>query len=163
MTRYYFALAAMAACGLFATPATAAQVTAAASVNVVKPVALTKLQDLDFGTLTFSSFTGTRTVVLSRAGARTCAIDIVCSGVPKAARFNVQGTNRLIVLISVTGGTLSNGTDSIPFTPDAPSSITLTNSGQPGIDFDVGGSISVAPTLVGGTYSGTITVTADYQ
>ena len=163
MTRYSLRLGAIALTGLMAQPAAAAQISASTSVNVVKPVSLTKLQDLDFGTLTFSSFTGTRTVVLSRAGAVTCAADIVCSGAPKAALFNVQGTNRLVVLISVTGGTLSNGTDSIPFTPNAPSSITLTNSGAPGTDIDVGGSISVAPALIGGTYTGTLTVTADYQ
>jgi len=146
-----------------AVPASAAQVSATTSVNVVKPVSLTKLQDLDLGTLTFSSFTGTRTIVLSRAGVVTCATDIVCSGVTKAARFSVQGTNRLVVLLTISGGTLSNGVDSIPFTPDGPSSVTLTNTGAPGNDFNVGGSISVAPTLVGGTYSGTINVTAEYQ
>ena len=69
----------------------------------------------------------------------------------------------MVVLITATGGTMSNGTDSIPFTPDAPSSITLTNSGAPGVDFDVGGSISVSPSLVGGAYTGTMTVTAEYQ
>lgn len=163
MTRICFHVVALALAALIATPAAAAQVTAAASVNVVKPVSLTKLQDLDFGTLTYASFTGTRNIVLSRAGALTCAADIVCSGATRAARFNVQGTNRLTVLISVTGGTLSNGTDSIPFTPDAPASVTLTNSGSPGLNFDVGGSIAVNPDLVGGTYSGTMTVTADYQ
>lgn len=163
MTRIYLYLAALAGVASIARPAAAAQVSAVTSVNVVKPVSLTKLQDLDFGTLTFNSFTGTRNIVLSRAGALTCAADIVCSGVPKAARFNVQGTNRLTVLISVTGGTLSNGTDSIPFTPDAPSSVTMINSGQPGLNFDVGGSINVNPALIGGTYSGTLTVTADYQ
>lgn len=163
MTRIRLYLAALAVVASIARPAAAAQVSAVTSVNVVKPVSLTKLQDLDFGTLTFNSFTGTRTIVLSRAGALTCAANIVCSGATKAARFNVQGTNRLTVLISVTGGTLSNGTDSIPFTADAPSSVTMINSGQPGLNFDVGGSIAVNPDLVGGTYSGTMTVTANYQ
>lgn len=145
------------------TPAGAASTTAATSVNVVKPVILSKLQDLDFGTLTFASFTGTRTVVLSRAGAVTCAADIVCSGTTKAARFNIQGTNNKVVLIGVTGGSLTNGTDTIPFTADAPQSVTLTSSGMPGSNFEVAGSISVAGTLLGGLYSGTINVTTDYQ
>jgi len=163
MTRILSKIVAIALACAVATPAAAAQVSAVTSVNVVKPVSLTKLQDLDLGTLTFSSFTGTRTVVLSRPGVVTCAADIVCSGVTKAARFNVQGTNRLTVLISYTGGTLSNGVDSIPLTPDGQASVTLTNSGFPGTDFDVGGSIQVSPDLVGGTYTGTMTVTANYQ
>ena len=162
MTRCCVTLAFIAA-ALAVRPAHAAQTTAVTSVNVIKPVTLTKLQDLDFGTLTFSGFTGSRTITLSRAGTLTCAADIVCSGVPRAAGFNVRGTNRMTVLITVSGGTLSNGVDSIPFTPDAPPSLTLTSSGMPGTDFYIGGSIAVDPALVGGTYSGTLTVTADYQ
>ncbi len=163
MARVRFLFAALATVATFATPAYAAQIAAVTSVNVVKPVSISKLQDMDFGTLTYSSFTGTRTIVLSRAGALTCAADIVCSGVPKQARFNVQGTNKLTVLLSYTGGALSNGTDSIPFVPNGPSSVVLTSSGVPGIDFDVGGTITVSPSLIGGAYSGTLTVTADYQ
>jgi hypothetical protein len=163
MRRFRFSLALLAVVPAIAAPASAASVTASTSVNVVKPVVLAKLQDLDFGTLLFSSFTGSRSIVLSRAGVVTCAANIVCSGPTKAARFNVQGTNNKVVLITVTGGTMSNGTDSIAFTPDAPASVTLTSSGVPGNDFDVGGSISVSPSLIGGTYSGTLNVTTDYQ
>lgn len=146
-----------------ATPATAATTTAVTTVNVVRPVSVSKIQDMDFGTLTFAGFTGTRTIALSRTGALTCAIDIVCSGVAKQARFNSQGTNKLVVLLTYSGGNLSNGTDTIPFTANGPASITMVNSGAPGLDFDVGGSITISPTLLGGVYSGTMTVTADYQ
>ena len=50
---------------------------------------------MDFGTLTFAGFTGTRTIALSRLGVLTCAADIVCSGVRKQARFNLTGTNKM--------------------------------------------------------------------
>ncbi len=163
MRRLSLLLAALAATAASTNPASAAITTAVTTVNVVRPVSLSKLQDMDFGTLTFSGFAGTRTIVLSRAGAITCAVDIVCSGIAKQARFNVQGTNKLTVLFTYSGGTLSNGVDSIPFTPDGQASIVLTNSGAPGSNFDVGGSLTVSPTLVGGVYSGTMTVTADYQ
>lgn len=158
-----FSFPSLVAAALVTTPvaAEAANTTAAASVQVVKPVVLSKLQDLDFGTLSFAGFTGPRSIVLSRAGTVTCAADIVCSGATKAARFNVQGSNKVVVNISVSTGTLSNGTDSIPFTPDFPSTVTLTSSGIPGVDFEVGGTISVTSALVGGLYTGTINVTAD--
>ena len=146
-----------------ATPAAAVSVTATTSVNIIKPVSISKIQDMDFGTLTFGGFTGTRTIVLSRAGAVTCAIDIVCSGVAKQARFNVQGTNKLVVLLTYSATTLSNGTDSLPLTLNGPASQTMSNTGAPGDNFDVGGSLSVTSALIGGTYSGTMTVTADYQ
>jgi spore coat protein U-like protein len=148
---------------LFAGPATAAQLSAVTTVNVVRPVALAKLQDMDFGTLSFAGFTGTRTITLSRAGALTCDADIVCSGVPKQARFNIQGTNKLVVVLTYGGGTLSNGVDSIPFTANGPASIVMINSGAPGLNIDIGGALTISPTLVGGVYSGTMMVTADYQ
>ena len=153
----------LAALGAIAAPATAATTTAVTTVNVVRPVSVSKIQDMDFGTLTFAGFIGTRTITLSRAGALTCAADIVCSGVAKQARFNSQGTNKLVVNLTYAGGTLSNGTDSIPFTANGPASITMINSGSPGLNFDVGGSLEISPTLVGGVYSGTMTVTAEYQ
>ena len=40
---------------------------------------------------------------------------------------------------------------------------TLPNSGFPGTDYYVGGSLTVTQATAGGTYSGTFTVTADYQ
>ena len=141
----------------------AAQVTTSGEVIVLRPLTLLKIDDLDFGTLTYSSFTGSRTITISPGGALGCAADIVCSGATTAAGFNLRGTNRMTVLITVSGGSLSNGVDSIPFTPDAPPSITLTSSGMPGTDFYIGGSIDVDPNLAGGVYSGTMTVTADYQ
>ena len=159
LTCSLIAIAAVAA----ASPTSAASTTAGTTVNVVRPVSLKMLQDMDFGTLTFASFTGTRTIAVSRTGALTCTVDIVCSGVAKQARFNVQGSNKLVVLLSYSGGTLWNGADSIPFTANGPASITMTNSGAPGLDFDVGGSLTISPTLVGGVYSGTMTVTAEYQ
>lgn len=146
-----------------ASPAVAAQTTAVTTVKVVKPVLLAKLQDMDFGTLGFGTFTGNRTIVLSQAGVITCAVDVLCSGVSKQARFNLKGSNNLVVLLTYTGGTLSNGTDSIPFTANGPANVTVPNSGQQGVNFDVGGSLVVSSALVGGIYSGTMTVTADYQ
>ena len=160
MTKLTVALLALLA---LPSAAQSAQITANASANIVKPVSLTKLQDMDFGTLLVANYTGTRTIVMSRAGAVTCSIDITCSGAPKQARFNIQGTNRLIVLISASSTGLVNGGTTLPFAPDAPASVTMTNSGAPGLDIDVGGTLTVGGAVPGGLYSGTITVTADYQ
>jgi Mat/Ecp fimbriae major subunit len=156
-------LAAIVAMTAFAVPATAAVTTATTAVSVVKPVTLSKIQDMDFGTLTFAGLTANRTIVMSRTAAITCTVEIVCSGVAKTARFNVQGTNKLVVLLSYSGSTMSNGTDTIAFVPNGQANMTLVNSGAPGTDFDVGGSITVTPTTIGGVYTGTMSVTADYQ
>jgi spore coat protein U-like protein len=152
----------MASATLFSSPASAATTTATTSAKINKPVSMTKIRDLDFGTLAYNSFTGSRTITLTRGGTYTCAANIVCNGSPQTARFNIQGTDKLVALISVTSTSLSNGTDTIAFTPDAPLFVILVGSGAPGINFDIGGTITVSATLVGGTYSGSMNVTADY-
>jgi hypothetical protein len=160
-----FALRALAGIVLMFVPfaADAAQISAEMSANIVKPVQLTKIQDMNYGTLLVSNYTGTRNVVMSRAGAVTCPVEITCSGATQQARFNVQGTNKMVVGITVTSGGLVNGSYTIPFTPDVLSSITLTNSGAPGTNVDIGGTLTVDGTIPGGLYTGTLTITADYQ
>ena len=162
MRRPSILLTALLLAGTIARPAVAADQTATISVQVTRPVTLSKVRDLDFGTIAFNSFTGTRTIALSRAGTLTCAADIVCSGTPRTARFNIRGVNGLIALVTVASTSLTNGTETIPFTANAPFLVIIYGSGAPGVDFDIGGSISVPSTLVGGVYSGTMTVTADY-
>lgn len=154
--------AALLAALLGATPAAAAQVSATATVNVVKPVSLTKLRDLNFGTITLANNSAV-TVTISQAGLVTCPSGATCTGAPTSAGFNVQGTNKMTANITVPAATMSNGIDSISFTPNAPASIYLPNSGAPGIDFGIGGSIAIGATNAGGVYTGTINVTAEYQ
>ena len=146
-----------------APTANAAQITASASANVAKPVSLIKLQDMDFGTLLVENYVGTRSVVMSRSGVIICPAQVTCSGAPKQARVNIQGTNRMVVLISVTSSGLSDGTNTIPFASDAPASITMANSGAPGTNVDIGGTLTVDGSIPGGVYSGTLTITANYQ
>ncbi len=158
-------LAALAPLGLVPlAPAQAAQTTIQASAKVVKSLELTSKQNLDFGTITLSGTPGTYTVSISLTGQLTCPSGATCSGLAQPAIMNAQGSNGQVVVISVASSTLVNPIDnsSIPFTPVAPSSITLTNSGFPGKDFNVGGSIAV-PSTADGTYSGNVVVTANYQ
>jgi len=82
------------------------------------------------------------------------------------AQFNVAGSKAYTVGISAPTVTMINQSDStktLLLTLNSPSTITLTNSGAPGNNFSVGGSITLNSTTADGTYSGTITITADYQ
>lgn len=144
-------------------PAQAAQVTIQANANVIKALTFTSKQDLDFGTI-MPAATGTTTVSMSMAGAISCPAAATCTGAARPAIFNVQGVNRQVVRIFITSSDLVNATNGnrITFTPVAPASITLTNSGAPGFDFNVGGSIAI-PSTADGTYSGNIEITAEYQ
>lgn len=142
----------------------AAQTTIQASAKVVKSLELSSKQSLDFGTITLSGTPGTYTVSLSMAGVLTCPSGATCAGAPMPAILNAQGSRGQTVRISVAPSDLVNTADGsrIPFTPVAPASITLTNSGFPGNDFNVAGSIAI-PSTADGTYTGNVVVTADYQ
>jgi hypothetical protein len=105
-------------------------------------------------------------VSLSQTGVLTCGANLICTGAPVAAQFNVSGSKSNTVGISAPDVTLTNQNDStktLQLTLTSPSTITLTNSGAPGTNFFVGGSITLNSTTTDGTYSGTITITADYQ
>jgi hypothetical protein len=143
--------------------AQAAQTTIQANANVVKSLTLTKKQDLDFGTVTLSGTPGTYTVSISQTGVLTCPSGATCAGAPTQGIMNVQGSNQQLVRITVAAANLVNAADgsTIPFTPNAPATVLLTNSGAPGKDFNIGGSIAI-PSTADGSYSGNVSVTVDY-
>ena len=145
-------------------PAHGAETTIQASAKVVKSLTLTKKQDLDFGTVTLSGSAGTYTVSMGMDGLLSCPVGATCAGASTPGIMNVQGSNRSTVRISVSGASLVNNLDgtSIAFMPDAPASVTLANSGFPGTDFNIGGSIQI-PASADGTYAGTLQVTVEYQ
>lgn len=160
---------AIATATLFATPAFAVgpNQNANATAKIVKPLTLTWVQDLDLGTIVLGPGTWSgATVAITRNGVFTCTnANITCTGATKVARYNVSGTNNQVVRISAPNVTLTNQDDptkTLVLVVDSPGSVTLTNSGPPGSNFSLGGSISLSSTTAGGTYVGTFNVTVDY-
>jgi spore coat protein U-like protein len=143
----------------------AATTTVQASVKVVKSLTLTSKQNLDFGTILLSGSPSPSTVSISGSGAISCGSGLTCSGAVTPAIFNVQGSNAQTVQIFAVQSDLTNAVDGskLRFTPTAPDSITLTNSGAPGKDFNVGGSIAIPSNASEGVYTGNVEVTVDYQ
>jgi spore coat protein U-like protein len=163
-----FALLAFAA--LFARPAAAAPVSATVTVraSVVKPLTFSSLQNMDFGTIVLRPGTWAgSTVSISRTGVLTCpAATLICTGPALPAKYNVQGTNNQTVMVTAPNATLVNQSDSsktLLLVLDKPPNFMLPNSGAPGIDFVVGGSITLSSATADGTYAGTLNVTVDYQ
>ena len=151
-----------------AAPAHAANNVATVQANVVKPLILTWLQNLDLGTIALGPGTWSNaTVGISKAGVFSCTnANLICTGATQVARYNVSGTNNRTVLISAPNVTLVNQGDptkTLTMVVDNPGSALLTNSGPPGTNFSLGGSISLNSSTVSGTYSGTFNVTVDYQ
>ena len=161
-------LGALACISCSAGCARAATVTASVSASNVKPLLLSKVQDLSLGTMTLGPGTWSNAIVsLSRTGLFVCPpINVTCTGVTSVAKYNVQGSNQQIVLISAPNVTMINQSDatkSLTLVVDSPISIVLPNSGIPGLDVSIGGSITLNSTTTAGTYVGTFNVTADYQ
>lgn len=164
--------AVVAALALTAAPALAAPVgpdrNATATARIVKPLVLTWEQDLDLGTILLSgagAWTGA-VVGVSQAGVLSCAnTNVTCSGAVQPARYNVAGTQGQVVNITAPNVTLVNqndNTQTLLMTVSSPGTVTLSNSGAPGNDFNLGGSISVSSTTLDGVYLGTFNVTVDY-
>jgi hypothetical protein len=151
----------------FAGPGHAATQVAQVNANVVKPLILTWLQDLDLGTITLSpGIWSGATVSITRAGVFSCSsANLTCTGATQVAEYNVSGTNRSVVQISAPNVTLVNQSDStktLTLVVDNPGTVTLTNSGPPGTDFFLGGSIALSSSTASGVYAGTFNVTVNY-
>jgi hypothetical protein len=162
------ALAAACSAGLCASPASAATQNASVTANVVKPLTLTSLQNLDLGTITtkLGTWSGA-TAGISRTGVFSCnSANLVCTGLTQVARYNVTGTNKQNITISAPNVTMVNQADAsktLTMVLDSPTTIQLTSSGAPGNNFDIGGSITLSSTTASGTYQGTFNITVDYQ
>ena len=150
-----------------ATPATAAPQVAAVTATFNKPVVLTWIQDMDLGSMAPGPGTWSGvTVGISRDGLFSCAnANVTCTGATKAAQYQVTGTNNAVVRVSAPNVTLVNQADptsTLLLTLDAPATVTLPNSGQPGAIFSIGGAVTLSSTTASGVYSGTLNVTVDY-
>jgi hypothetical protein len=158
----------LAACLAAGSPALAATVNSSVNANALKPLVLTKLQDLDLGTVTLGpGIWSNATVSLTRNSVFSCgSTNLSCTGASLVAKYNVQGSNQQTVHISAPNVTMTNQSDTsktLLLTVDAPASLVLPNSGQPGVDFAIGGSVTLSSTTSAGTYVGTFNVTCDYQ
>ena len=163
-------LAIVAASGLVLASSPAAAVSpasqATANAKIYKPLTISKVQNLDFGVIALGAGAWAGEVVsLSQAGALTCGggTNLTCSGSPQVAKYHLVGTNNATVTVSSPGFNLT-GPGTLAFTPSAPATVNLGATGSTtGVDFSIGGSITIASTTPDGVYSGTFAVTADYQ
>jgi hypothetical protein len=152
---------------LGAQPAVAASKSVQVKANVAKPLTLSRVQDLDLGTIVLSPGTWSGAVVgISRDGVFNCSSgNVTCTGATRVAKYNVTGSNNQVARITappVTLVNLASPGETLTLQVDSPGSIDLPNSGNQGVDFALGGSITVDSNTPGGTYSGTFNVTVDY-
>ncbi|MEM8696314.1 MAG: DUF4402 domain-containing protein [Pseudomonadota bacterium] len=164
MKKLITVFAAGAAMASLGTAANAATATADATAEILEQVQIAQVTDLNFGTIVpDATNAATVSVAANAAGTRNCG-GLTCAGGASvsSASFDVTGANGLNVDVALSGLTqLSDGTNNMPITLNASSNVlAMTGSA---VSLYVGGDLSVAANQPAGVYSGTFTVTADYQ
>ncbi|HET7316147.1 MAG TPA: DUF4402 domain-containing protein [Sphingomicrobium sp.] len=164
--------AAVAANALIAAPAVAAPVAASSNVDgkalILVPLTLTKIRDLDFGTVIPSSTPGT-VAINAATGVRSVTGGVVAvpSDAGSSARFAGAGTPDQQVLVAISPPTelASAAGETI-----AVGGMTLDGAPMRTIDattrtffVNVGGTLNIAPNQPEGDYSAEFWVTAVYQ
>ena len=171
MKKVFATAGALAALAMTSTPAVAASPSAQASATakIYKPLTISKASDLDFGTIVIvgTSFAA-ETVTVNTAGSVACGggANLTCGGTPKAAKFHLVGSNNADVKVSSPQFDLTGpGSVTLTVTPSSTSQVVnLGASGNTtGVDVPLGASINVSSATAEGLYTGTWTVTADYQ
>ncbi len=141
------------------TGAQAATATATAKAQILKQITVTKTADLDFATIITGA--AASSVIVSPAGVKTCGAGLVCTGTVAAAAFGIVGTTGSVVTLAADPSvTLNSGANSMTatlLTSAATRTLTGTDS------FTVGGTLAVGASQADGAYTGTFTVTVNYQ
>lgn len=132
---------------------------------ILVPLTLTKIDDLNFGTVVPSAVSGTVTIDAA-TGARTIAGGVtgVASDAGNRARFGGAGSAGQLVLFSLTPpATVADGLgNTIPITLQLEAT-SATIDATKAFYLGVGGELSVGANQAEGLYSADFTVTADYQ
>jgi hypothetical protein len=167
-----FCWAALLAPAAFAVPADAAPVTASSQThaNVLQPLSLLKVQDLDFGVMASTATAGTA-VINADTGARTVTGGVVAlGGTVTRAHFLGAGAPRTnVAIIKEPKGSINlirvGGTETMVldnFDVDGNGASRPIGTDRV-IDFYVGGTLHVNANQAKGTYLGVFVVTVNYN
>lgn len=149
----------------FTGSAFAASASATASATIVQAITLSNTAALNFGSIAPSTAGGN--VVVGTADTRTtCAGGNFCSGTVTSASFTVAGApsyNYSITLPATAASLTGPGTAMSvgSFAHSAGATPALNASGS--ASFKVGGTLAVGGGQTAGSYSGTFSVSVDYQ
>ena len=168
--RFTLSLAALAATLVVATPAAAQQASATAEARgvVLSPLTLTRVADLDFGTVAASTTAGT-VAVNANTGIRsvTGGVTAVPSTFSRAEFTGLAqaATTVQLTLIPPTGNLLYSGLNSIAVSNmgfDSAGAVRTVPAGGAFVAY-VGGDFAIAANQPAALYEATFTLTADYQ
>jgi hypothetical protein len=145
--------------------------TASGSATIIQPISASATSPLAFGTIVKPSDASTATVAVDNSGTRSITGAAAALGSATAAGFAIVGEGGSAYNVTVPSSIdLVSGTNTLVVT-------TSNNSGGSGIlggagasigstqtnTFGVGGSFNISNGTASGAYTGTFTVTANYQ
>jgi hypothetical protein len=170
MNRFLACAGAIGLAVLASTPVAAVSPSAQANATakIYKPLTISKVEDLNFGTIVLSGASfANETVTVSTAGAVTCGSgsgNLACGGTPTAAKFHLVGSNNAAVTVNSPAFNLG-GPGTLSVTPTSTTqTVNLGATGNTtGIDVPLGGSITLSSSTPDGIYTAVWTITADYQ
>ena len=160
-----FIASAIAAAAVPAPALAAPTDSADARALLLLPLSITKVDDLDFGTVVSSSTSGTVTVPADGGPPIvTGGVTQVPSGTVSRAYFSGGGTaGQQVSIFLAPPANLGDGNGhTVPISLSLESS-TITIDPTRAFSVGIGGTVSLAPNQAEGTYTGTFTVLAQYN
>ncbi len=152
----------LAGAGMVSTSAMAATAVGTANATVLTPIAITAGTALDFGT--FAALTG-GSVIIAAAGGRSATGTVFLSpgNAGSPASFNVTGDGALTFAVTYPGSFNVTHTNTINTM-----AVTVTGAATGALvagaaTLPVGGTLTVASGQLAGSYSGTYTMTVEYN
>ncbi len=138
----------------------AATATGTANATVLTPIAITAGQTLEFG-----AFTGAAgTVTVSTAGARSSTGSVVLAptnGTVRQGTFSVTGSGSSTFAITYPSAfNITSGANNMSVTVSGPATGTLSGGSA---TINVGGTVTVSANQAAGNYTGTYTMTVEYN
>jgi hypothetical protein len=164
-----FLIAAALAAGAIAAPASAAPVPATINATgkalILIPLKITKVNDLDFGTVITSASSGTVSVAADGSGQSvTGGVTALASAPGLAAQFAGAGTpNQQVDLFLAPPATIKDGLgNSMPISMNLENTSVIIDSTR-AFFVGVGGTVTVGANQPDGLYTGTFTILAQYN
>ena len=147
----------------FSASAQAADATGQASAFIQNPIVMSEDVAMDFALI--NADPSGDVVTLTTNGGRSAANASTFGGTSAAGVFSASGTpNAALSLSFSTGDVLQGPGDDMNlgnFAHDAGANPSFNSTGE--LDFNVGADLEINAAQVGGAYSGSYTVTLDYQ
>ena len=152
-----------------AVPANAAPVAASKNANgkalILIPLKITKVNDLDFGTVVTSASSGTVTIAADGSGQSvTGGVTALASAPGARAQFAGAGTpNQQVDLFLAPPATIKDGLgNSMPISMNLENTSVIIDSTH-AFFVGVGGTVTVGANQTDGLYTGTFTILAQYN